>query len=134
MNAVPSGGPSGGPAGPQATAWFYEHQPVEALGAGGAHAHVQPILLRTRIESHSKRPIDAFTQDANQATECLAITALDSDLVQTDSHGEDLHRVRFVVGCRRSGVFMLHPKNGTASIGTGFLIGPDLVGTVTHLP
>lgn len=113
---------------------MHEHQLVEAIGAGGSHARVQPIIRRALIELRSKHLIEPYCQDANQATEWLDITALGSDLVQTDSHREYLHGMKYVVKRWRPSVFMIYPKNNSENIGTGFLIDPARIATAQHIP
>jgi len=58
---------------------MHEHQLVEALGAGGTHPRVQPIIRRTLVELRAKHLIEPYTQDANQGTEWFEITALGSN-------------------------------------------------------
>jgi S1-C subfamily serine protease len=113
---------------------IHEHQLVEALGAGRGHAPVQPVVRRVLTELRTKHLIEPYTQDSNQATEWLEITALGSELVQADSHREYVHGMKYVVKRWRSSVFMIYPKNSDANIGTGFLIRSDRVATARHIP
>jgi len=112
----------------------HEHHLIEALGAGGTHARVQPIIRRTLVELRAKHLVEPYTQDANQGTEWSEITALGADLVQADSHREYVYGMKYVVKRWRSSVFMIYPKNGTNNIGTGFLISPNCVATARHIP
>jgi S1-C subfamily serine protease len=91
-------------------------------------------VRRVLTQFRTKHLIEPYTQDSNQATEWSEITALGSELLQTDSYREYLHGMKYVVKRWRPSVFKIYPQNGDANIGAGFLIGPDRVATARHIP
>ena len=111
-----------------------EHHLVDMLIKNRDHLQVQSKIRQTLTYLTTKHLIERDSGDADQATQWSTITALGSDLVQSNAHLEYIHGLSYVVKRWRSSVFKIYPKNGTAQIGTGFLVREDLVATARHIP
>jgi V8-like Glu-specific endopeptidase len=108
---------------------------TEALGPGRDVKVVQAQVRRIMGQLRTLHLIEPCMADANASTEWFDITPLAAELVETDSHREFIHGMKYVVQRWRPCVVMIYPTNRTeANIGSGFLVAPDRVATARHIP
>lgn len=105
---------------------------LEILRPGRREEDVRRKLTRAFIRLENEHLIEPLVSDDNPRTLLREVTALGEELVREGSHIEYLGGLRTVAERWRSSVCMLYNPSGKG-IGTGFLVGPDLIATAAHV-